>query len=214
MKKNKRLYLYILLAVTAINIVGVHAQQISTADSIQLMHGLQEMAESLKTIQSDFYQEKHLSFMKAPIRSTGKFYYQKQNHIRWEYVDPYKYIIVLSDGNIQINDAGKQSEFNMSGSKIFEEINAILVATVSGDISNNNRFLATLGKSENNWKVTLKPSQKEISAMLSTIVLYISPDKYHVQSIKMIEPNNDFTLISFNNQKFNAPLPQHIFTVH
>ncbi|MCG8699442.1 MAG: outer membrane lipoprotein carrier protein LolA [Bacteroidales bacterium] len=199
----------LLLIIFTLNLAG---QSLSVQDSLQFAEGMKKMAANTKTIQSNFTQEKHSSFLTMAIKSEGKFYYQKENKIRWEYNKPYEYTIILSGGSVMINDGGRKSEYDMAGNKIFEEINSVMIATVSGDITDSERFNVSMKKEGKLLQVTLHPKQKQISQILSQIILYISPKDYTVTSLKMVEPNNDYTFIKFMEQRINESIPANTFS--
>lgn len=172
---------------------------------------LNKMAESLTTIQSDFIQQKHMSYLSVTLESKGKFWYKKDNNMRWEYVSPYTYLIIISDGKVMIDDGGKNSEFKVKGNKIFEQINEILVSSVRGNIMSDERFDVTLFQSNEFFMVKLLPKSPEIKEVISEMYMYFDKKTTSVAKIKMVEKSGDFTLINFENRKINEPIPASTF---
>src|SRR5690606_27900794 len=68
---------------------------------------LQHMVQ-LKTLEADFVQYKHMSFMQKPIVSKGKLYLKENNLLRWSYLTPFVYDMVFKNNKIQINDQGNK----------------------------------------------------------------------------------------------------------
>lgn len=99
----------------------------------------------------------------------------------------------------------------MQNNLVFKEINAVLIATIKGDIGNQDRFDVNINQTNNQYILNLVPKVPEVKSVLSSIELYLSQKSYLVEQVKMIEPNNDFTLLHFNEQQLNAPLPANIF---
>src|SRR3989304_2218864 len=65
---------------------------------------LETLSDKVSTIESDFIQEKSLSVLANTIVSRGHFWYKKENNIRWEYVSPYKYLIIITNNQIFIKE--------------------------------------------------------------------------------------------------------------
>src|SRR5882672_833749 len=61
-------------------------------------------SQKTNTIQSDFIQEKNLSMLSEKIVSKGKFWFKKENFVRMEYNQPFKYLMILNNGKVYITD--------------------------------------------------------------------------------------------------------------
>src|SRR6056297_3028775 len=61
---------------------------------------VQEQSGSIRTIESAFVQEKHLSVLNEPAKSSGTFYYSNEGSVRWEYREPIQRSIILNNGNV------------------------------------------------------------------------------------------------------------------
>ena len=59
---------------------------------------LNNASAQTSTITCDFTQEKHLEYLDETIISKGKFWFKKENRLRWEYMTPFKYLILLTNG--------------------------------------------------------------------------------------------------------------------
>src|SRR5882757_2091486 len=96
-------------------------------------------AASLKTntIQSDFVQEKNLSMLSEKIVSKGKFWFKKENFVRMEYNQPFKYLMILNNGKVYIKDAQKENTVSSASNKLFRQVNNILIDCMKGSALNN-----------------------------------------------------------------------------
>ncbi len=174
---------------------------------------LDNMAKSLNTIQSDFHQEKYMDFLDVTLESKGKFWFQKENSLRWQYTEPYNYIVIVNDGVVQISDDGRNQEFQVKGNKIFEQVNNIIVASMSGDVIDNDDFDVKLFENDEYFLVKLKPLKKDISKVIHEMEMYFDKSSLHISKIIMNEPNNDYTLIRYTNRKINEPIPSSVFSL-
>jgi outer membrane lipoprotein-sorting protein len=169
---------------------------------------------NVKTIQSNFTQEKYLSVMSEKIQSKGLFLFKRENTVRWEYTDPFKYIIVLSGNKVQIRDEEKKSEYDMASNKSFRQINDMMVQLVQGTVFNSKQYQIKFMESSNAYMVELLPIDKKMKDYFKTIQLYFDKTSYDVSQIKMIEANGDYTSIRFSNRKINVSIADDKFILH
>ncbi len=174
---------------------------------------LDNMAKSLNSIQSDFHQEKYMDFLDVTLVSKGKFWFQKENSLRWQYTEPYNYIVVINDGVVQISDDGKDQEFQVKGNRIFEQVNNIIVASMKGDVIDNDDFDVRLFENDQYYLVRLKPLKREVSQVIHEMEMYFEKTSLQISKIRMNEPNDDYTLIRYTNRKINEPIPASVFTL-
>src|ERR1700752_393074 len=83
-------------------------------DTLALRTKIESMNKSVTTMESDFTQEKNLSMMSEKIISKGHFVFKKENLLRWEYISPTKYLIVINKDKVFIKDSKKTSKYDMN----------------------------------------------------------------------------------------------------
>ena len=93
---------------------------------------LEKTASSIKTIQSDFVQEKQLSFMTEGIKSEGRFFFRDDVKVRWEYTAPFQYLIIINGEKLYIKDEEKLSTIGLGSNEMFQEINSMVVGSIQG----------------------------------------------------------------------------------
>ena len=86
-----------------------------------------EASATTESIQSGFSQEKSLTMLSEKMNSTGKFWYRKKDKLRMEYIHPYPYLMILNGGKIFVKDGQKENQFSANSSKIFKQVNRILI---------------------------------------------------------------------------------------
>jgi outer membrane lipoprotein-sorting protein len=175
---------------------------------------LAKLSENTQSIQSKFIQEKHLSFLTENIISKGEFYFQSPNKLRWEYSEPFEYIIVFNDKNIYIKDENKISTFDTESNKMFAEINNMMIGSIQGDLfTDSERFDVKYYENANQYLLDLEPKLPEMKSMLKTIKIYIDKSDISVAKIKMIESSDDYTSIDFTNRKLNQTIDNERFNL-
>lgn len=172
-----------------------------------------KMATTTNTIESDFVQEKHLSFMSENIESSGHFTFKKDNLLRWSYSAPFEYLIVLNGSKVLIQDNGRVSEYDMEANKIFRDINDMMLELVQGKVFDNPRYAMSHFENTSSYLTKLTPVSKEMQGYVEEIHIYFDKKDGAVNSIKMVESGGDYTLITFTNRKLNIAVSDEKFVI-
>lgn len=180
-------------------------------DTILLKSKIDNMSKQTNSIESDFTQVKNLSMLSEKITSKGHFWFQKQNNLRWEYSEPYKYTIVINKDKILIKDEGKVKKYDMNSNKVFKEINDIMISCVNGDILSSNKFKIMYFENDKFYKLELSPNVKGMKESLKQINMYFDKNVTSVVKLDMLEPGDDATTIDFSNKKINATIAPEKF---
>ena len=211
MRKSNLIIAFLMIS-CIINAQEKGFKEISNAEKVKTE--LARLTENTKTIQSLFVQEKHLSFLSENIISKGEFLFRSPNQLRWEYSEPFEYIIVFNDKNILIKDENKISTFDTESNKMFSEINNMMIGTIQGNLfADNERFDAKYFENSTQYLLELEPKLPEMKNMLKQILIYIDKSDVSVSKIKMIESSDDYTSIEFVNRKLNQDIDNNIFNL-
>jgi outer membrane lipoprotein-sorting protein len=171
-----------------------------------------EISRTIISIESDFKQVKHLSFFAEDVKSRGKFYFKKDNYLRWEYLSPMKYILVMNNDKFVVKDENKISAFDIKSNKMIAETNEIMLSCIKGNILNNDsRFKVSYFESR--YLLKLLPLSEKMKEYLVRIELNFSKSDFTVTEIKMVENSGDYTNISFQNRKLNVIIPDEVFNL-
>ena len=175
---------------------------------------VKEVAQNTLTISSDFIQVKEMSMITEKITSKGKFYFKKEKMLRWEYLQPFSYLILIRNDQISIKDDNKVSQFNVQSNKVFLEINRVILGSIQGTLlTDEQNFKATYLENPTAWVVKLKTLNPKLKESLSEIVIWFDRIDYTVNRLDMNEPGGDCTRISFINKKLNQPIADEKFMV-
>lgn len=207
---------FLLFAIGIFISIGMQAQQGYKAveDISKFRQLVIENSASTSSIRSDFVQMKHLSFLEEDVMSKGKFYFQKENQLRWEYTEPFFYLIIFNQDTILIQDEHKTNMYDAASGRMFREINNIMLSMVNGTILESDNFEFSYFENNKTYKLELTPLDENMKDFLSTIILFINKDDYSVDELYMIEKSEDYTQIRFINKSMNETIPQDIFNLH
>ncbi len=213
---NKQLLHTLLLLVTLLifKASATMAQEYTQAPKEEVLQVLQKLSSRATTLQSEFRQEKHMSFLTEPLISEGSFVFAKPDKLRWAYSKPYVYTIVFNGNNIAINDGNQTTSFNISENPIFAEVNKMMLGLIQGKLTNDQEsFSVAYLKNSESYKLIFTPQKKEMKEMLNAIEMIIDKKQGTAQRIRMVEQNEDYTDIIFKQYKINEELPEGTFSL-
>ncbi|MGM0409043.1 MAG: LolA family protein [Bacteroidota bacterium] len=188
---------------------------VKVSDINEAKANLEQLTEKISSIKSQFIQEKHLSFLTENIISKGEFYFKNPGLLRWEYTEPFEYIIVFTDKNIFIKDEDNISSFDTESNKMFSEVNNIMTGTIQGNLFNDSeRFTVEYFENDKQYLMLLIPKMEEMKSMLQSIHIYIDKSDLSVAKIKMTESSDDYTSITFINRKLNTTIDNDKFDIY
>ncbi|MBL0049617.1 MAG: outer membrane lipoprotein carrier protein LolA [Bacteroidetes bacterium] len=210
---NKNLLLAFLLSFTALHLIAQPKDFKTLKDTSTFKSKLQEKARITNTIESNFTQEKNLSMLSEKIISKGHFCFKKTNLLRWEYLSPSAYLIVINKDKIFIKDGKKVSKYDANSNKMFKGINDMMLNSVQGNVLNHKEFKISYFENEKYYLVEMHPKAKEMKEYLKSISMYFDKVDYTVSKIRMTELSDDYTNIEFNTKKINEPIADTQFLV-
>ena len=179
----------------------------------QIAEKFQSVAGSLKTMQSNFVQEKYLASLSSTIISSGQFWYKKEDKVRWEYLKPFKYLVIKKDGKILLKDENGLRILNKNPNKAFEQMGKILESSIKGNLINDLDYSTKISQNSKYIKIELTPIKDEISNDFKLIELFFLKGKYSIQRIKLTEVNDDSISIIFENMKVGIPINESFFQI-
>ena len=180
----------------------------------QFSHKLSEVTQTTNTIESKFIQENNLSVISEKIITSGKFYFKKENKLRWEYTDPFRYLIIMNGEKVLIKDEKKENRFDAASNKIFTEINSIMVGSIRGTILNEDKkFRIDFQENTEFNVVKLSPLSQQLKVYITEIRIFFNKINYSVSKLEIEEPSGDFTKIEFTGLKLNTPVSDENFSI-
>lgn len=167
--------------------------------------------QSMETFSSPFKQSKELSFMNKPLVSTGEFYYQKSDRLRWEYLEPIQYVMLINGEQVRIKEDGKVKSYSSAVNEIFKTVKEVILGCISGDILDNPDYKASYFESDKMYQVKLKPIKKDLQGFMQEVNIFIDRKENRLDHLVLMDGSGDLTTIEFTSPKVNQELPKGIF---
>lgn len=201
------------ICIIVLNAGTAVAGSLPATNPVAIFSSLEKKAASVKTLSSDFVQEKHLSMFKTVMTSKGRFYFSKPDLLRWEFISPVASGFVLKGekGRRWHERTGKTESFQISQEPIMKLVSDQLFAWGKADFQWLNKEYEIRVLSESPVALRLEPRSAEAAGFLHHLLINFSPDGRYVRTVELHEKDGDFTRISFINASINKTLPANLF---
>jgi len=196
--------------------VALQAQQRKSpvADPEPVIRRITQACSEVSSIECAFRQEKDMSVMAEKIVSGGRFWFEKEKKLRWEYTDPFSYLIIISGDQMMVRDDQKVNLINIQSNKVFREINTMIVGAIRGTLLEDRKnFAASLEENAQQWIATLIPQNPKVRESLSEITIFFNKRDLSVDRLIMRESSGDYTRINFSEKKINQEINDQIFSL-
>ena len=181
------------------------------ANSKVVLAKLKFVADKTNTITADFKEETFLAAFSEPQLSTGKFYYQSENKMRWTQNSPFEYIILINGESLRIKNNGEEQK-NVGSKNMAKKINTFMLNMIKGDYHDDSNMKTTVYESASNYLLEMVPTTKPMNKIYAKFEMYFSKATKRLESIILFQPGGDKKIITFSNQKYNTKIEDSIFT--
>ena len=189
------------------------AAALDTPASPELLASLERTAGGVRTLSSDFVQEKHLSMFKSVMSSKGRFYFTKPDLLRWELTAPVASGFVLKGdkGRRWHERTGRTESFQISREPVMKLVSEQLFAWARADFSWLKKEYRITVLDESPVSLRLEPRSAATAGFLRHLLIGFSADGRYVRSVELHEKDGDFTRIRFVNTQVNRQLSADLF---
>lgn len=165
----------------------------------------------VQSVQADFIQEKHLKILVRPILSSGRFVFQAPNSLRWEYLKPFRSILVMDKGRIRkfVEHEGRMVEDKSIRLDAMGMVLGEISDWLEGRFTDNSAFTAQV---VNGKTIRLSPKQEAMRGFISSIVLKLSDTPDLLDTVTIYEGPDSFTRLVFSDALLNQPVQERLFT--
>ena len=193
-------------------IIQVFAQRKPLQNEEEWIEKINLETQKILNLQADFKQLKVLSFLEEPIIAKGQFWFKQKDKIRWEYISPYSYIIIMDNGVLKVKDNDDEYTTDLSSNKVFQQMNSLISGSIQGDLLNNTQdYSFEFYETDKYIIVRLNPMDEQLSAYLDYMEMSFDKDQLDMQILLMHEPSGDYTEMIFSNRQVNQNISDDVF---
>ena len=198
----KKLLITILFVIMGLSVSA--QEQLSEAQSNELMASLTEAAASMQSIQCRFVQSKTMAMLAEPSLSKGTMCFVAPDRLRWEYTEPYPFaLVVTGDRIVKVTD-GKEEEMSGKSGRMYQGIASVIMDSASGKkLFDTSSFVVALYDEDSYWKAEMKPKRRDMKRMFSLLVFHFDKETKVISHVEFVETGGDVTSIRFEDIKVN-----------
>lgn len=173
-------------------------------NSALLMQYAQKMNE-VKTLQSDFAEEKHLSLLSTPLESKGHLVFDKNaQQLNWQYQVPFQKGFFIEKGQVYRLQGETKAPIQDAMGKMMAAQMMIWLTLDFEALQKD--YQVTL----NQYEIIFVPRTKDHKVVKQIRVWLDEKKPQLVKQVKMEDPSGDFVLWKFSNTQLNVPLPKGV----
>ena len=197
----KQSIIYLTIIFMSISTSFAQMKKIENAESFVKKMG--QNSSSVKSIESDFKQIKHIEAFNQDFVSSGKFYYRVNDKICLNYVVPKPYRIVINSNKIKVESDGKKNVMNLKDNKQMQEMQNMLSVCMTGNLSNISKdYRMEFYEDEQSYLITVKPVNEGTNKYMLDV--YLNKKDMSVDKLRISESESDYTEYIFSNKKINT----------
>lgn len=171
---------------------------------------LKRSSEKVSSIKADFNEVRHVSYLKDPQKSSGQFFYEKKDKMRWEQNKPSSYIILIEGNSLKVSEQGKEKNVKAAGGMV-SLMREMLLMMVNGDFQANKGFEKGLFQNPSSYLVVLNPVDRKLKQRYDKLELLFSKDRLLLTQLTFFEKGGDKQVMTFSNERINGQIAPSLF---
>lgn len=206
----KRLWLSVLFV--ALGFCAMAQTQLDEKQSKELMASLTEAASSMQTMQCRFVQSKNMAMLVGPSVSEGKMYFDSHDRLRWEYLTPNPFALVVNGDRIVKVTNGQVEVLEGNAGRMYQGIVTMIMGSASGQkLFDASSFDMVFYDDGDFWKSEMTPKRRDMKRMFSLLVFHFDKKTQVIDHVEFIEPKGDKTTIQFEDIRLNEKIDDNLF---
>jgi outer membrane lipoprotein carrier protein len=171
---------------------------------------ISKTAGTVTSVKADFVQSKHMKILSRPLVSRGALYFRSPGSLRWEYSSPVKSVLMVSGGRVEryVKGAGGYTRDSSAAIQSMQVVVQEISRWMKGDFNSNPNFVAEL---KGGGRIVMVPREASFSKIISRIELKLSGRPGVIESVRIVESEDAFTLIRFEGVSLNGTMDDSLF---
>ena len=188
-------------------------KRLSPEEARRFLVQVSEKLGTLKTLQAEFVQERHMSAFVDTLTAKGTCYFQAPDKIRWEMAEPYRSALVFSEGKVAkfMYERDRWRRLDLGSKEIMKEVLKLISLWMRGDFESSKELFELALRRDGAVVVNLIPRFEQMKEVLSLIELTVDAESKHIDKVTIQEPRGDEIVITFVDKKWNIELDEDLF---
>ena len=192
------------------------AEPVPDAPVQDVLAQLEKNFADVKTLRTDFVQEKHLAIFAQTIYLRGSLFLQKPDRLAWHMQEPVRYMLVLAGQTLRQWDeeSNQVQQTPLSANPILQVVAEQLRRWFGGEYTGLTKLydVSVAGRSPTSLEFKPRKDSMTATAVKSVRVTFREDERY-LSALTIEEPNGDRTSIVFTNTVMNPVLGESVWEV-
>ena len=209
--KKETIYILLLFLLSS-SVWAQNEKPLSEAESQKVVVMLTQAAASMQTLQCCFVQEKTSSMLAEPSMAKGTMHYVAPDKMRWEYIEPYAFALVVNGDHIVKVTDGKSEVLEGKSSRLYQGIVNIIMGSASGKkLFDASVFDVALYDDGTYWRAEMTPKRRDMKRMFSQLVFRFDKKTNGISRVEFEDAGGDVTSIRFEEMRLNEEIEEKVF---
>ena len=183
------IFLFSMNVMAPLNWIATSADERAT-----FLKSFEVKSKATKSLQSNYVQEKHMKQLKAPLVSSGVFYFSEPLNIRWEQLIPVSNVIVLTEDSVMIKGKDKTTLNAVHSNPFYGQLQKMMNGIINGSILESKDFQMELLKSDTQFLARLIPQSRRLKKAMKKIELVFNHNTLHLESMAIYDKSGDYSI--------------------
>lgn len=195
----KRILLYIICLLTVFSAFGQNSRELVGEQRLKAINEITRNTVGIQSLSCQFTQTKQSSLLVDNAEAKGKMSYSRPKSMRWEYITPYSYALVVEGDSLSMTGNGTAST-NQKTNRMMKEMSSLIIGSINGErLFDERTFSINIYEETGCYRVKMNPKRKDMQRMFQNITFLFGSDDYTVRSVVLTEKSGDATTINFEN---------------
>ncbi len=162
----------------------------------------------MQVISGEFEQQKTIPILSRPFVSSGRFLSVKQQGLIWETQQPASSTLIMTEGRMVQEVAGRSSEYPATGTA-YDGLALLLPAVLDGDEALLKSYFTVDARQMNNgWELQLTPLSEKLSGVITAVI--IQGQAGSIDGVQLSGAGGDKTRIMFRSINMSREAPDAV----
>jgi len=178
-------------------------------DLYEVLHRLEDKTSEIRTLKTEFVQEKELAVFKKKIILKGMIFLQKPELFAWHIIEPLSYSMVIKGDILSQWDENtkKIQKISLSKNPAFQVAISQMKDWFSGKYTSMTEDYNIIILKRNPVSLKFIPKKNTIvSNVIESVTVIFRDDERYIHQIYIKEKSSNSTLLTFVNTQLNTPL--------
>ena len=177
-----------------------------------IIHQLTQEAATMQSMQCRFVQQKTSMMLAEPSVAEGTMHYAAPDRMRWEYVKPYAFALVVNGERIVKVTDGKAEVLEGNAGRMYQGMVNLIMGSASGqNLFDKSVFDVVLYDDGSFWKAEMTPKRRDMKRMFSQLVFRFDKKTNGISRVEFVEAGGSLTSIRFEEIKVNEAIGEEKF---